>query len=94
MRCKRVARLMRAAGTRRLPATAPAPLCRTRPASGAPICSGVTSRHRPPVAGTSVIFPHCVGGASSYLPLVGGGNLYLATVIDCVRPVSGLLGAA
>lgn len=28
-------------------------------------------------------FPHCVGGAPSYLPLADGTNLYLATVIDC-----------
>ena len=28
-------------------------------------------------------FPHCVGGAPSYLPLADGTSLYLATVIDC-----------
>ena len=54
----------------------------------------VTSQPRPPTAGTSVTFPHCVGGAPSYLPLADGTNLYLATVIDCTRPMPGRLGAA
>ena len=39
-------------------------------------------------------FPHCVGGAPSYLPLADGTNLYLATVIDCARPAPGRMGAA
>ena len=54
----------------------------------------VTSQPRPPTAGTSVTFPHCAGGAPSYLPLADGTNPYPATVIDCARPAPGRLGAA
>lgn len=36
-----------------------------------------------PTADTSATFPHCVGGAPSYLPLADGTSLYLATVTDC-----------
>ena len=93
---KRVARLMHAAGTRRLPQAAPGAHHRAGPVrhGGAPTCSSVTSQPRPPTTGTSVTFPHCVGGAPSYLPLTDGTNLYLATVIDCARPMPGRLGAA
>ena len=93
---KRVARLMHAAGTRRLPQAAPGAHHRAGPVrhGGAPTCSSVTSQPRPPTTGTSVTFPHCVGGAPSYLPLADGTNLYLATVIDCARPAPGRMGAA
>lgn len=62
---KRVARLMHAAGTRRLPQAAPGAHHRAGPVrhGGAPTCSSVTSQPRPPTTGTSVTFPHCVGGA-------------------------------
>ena len=88
---KRVARLMHAAGTRRLPQAAPGAHHRAGPVrhGGAPTFSSVTSQPRPPTTGTSVTFPHCVGGAPSYLPLADGTNLYLATVIDCARPMPG-----
>ena len=81
---KRVARVMRAAGIagyrrRRRVQHHRRPI---RPTRRYPICSSVTSP--PPTPNTQYV------GDITYLPLATGGNLYLATVIDCCsRRVAG-----